>query len=140
MIYGREMAKRGALRIYFLKIGGDIVAGRMTVEFAGRSWELKVAYDERWRDCSPGVLLTHETLCHAGAQGLTGHEFLGDIEPWERMWPIQEMPYVGLRTYPLSIRGAVVLARDFGRHTSRRIASLARRGISRTWPATAATQ
>lgn len=121
LTYGRHMARLGALRVFFLRSGGETLAARMAVELAGRMWDLKLAYNEQWRDCSPGILLTHEMLCWAGARGLAAHEFLGTTEDWERMWPIHERPYTSLRTYPLSFAGAFSFAHDLGRFAAQRL-------------------
>ncbi len=63
--------------MFFLRIGDATVVARLAVEYSGRLWELKIAYDERFAKCSPGILLTHKTLRYACERGLTGHKFLG---------------------------------------------------------------
>ena len=76
-VYTAAAARRGILRMFFLRIGDATVVARLAVEYSGRLWELKIAYDERFAKCSPGILLTHKTLRYACERGLTGHKFLG---------------------------------------------------------------
>ena len=110
--YGRSAAKLGMLRIFFLRIGAATAAARLTVEFAGQLWELKIGYDERWAKCSPGILLMHETLRYACERGLKGYEFLGQFEPWQERWPIEKTQHATIGFYPLSFEGGVTVMYD----------------------------
>jgi CelD/BcsL family acetyltransferase involved in cellulose biosynthesis len=120
-LYGRAAAQLGMLRILFLRIGSEAIAVLMAIEYAGRLWEWKFGYDERWRKCSPGILLTHETLRYCCERGLVALEFLGKEELWERLWTNREHPYITLKVYPLaSIAGPVVLGQDMGVYAARK--------------------
>jgi CelD/BcsL family acetyltransferase involved in cellulose biosynthesis len=140
--YGRRAAALGILRLFFLRIGPAIAAVRMAVEHSHRLWELKIGYDERWARCSPGVLLTHETLRHACEQGLEGFEFLGRAEKWQCHWPVELRTFSAVRFYPLNIRGALLLSYDLcariERNALRKFRKLDSRfivsGVSRTRP------
>lgn len=110
--YARRAAQENILRMFFLKIGTDVVAARMAVEYGARLWELKIGYDERWAKCSPGILLTHETLRYCCERGLVAHEFLGGAEHWQARWPIELRRDLTPRFYPLSLRGGVALSLD----------------------------
>ena len=110
--YSLAAARLGMLRLYTLKIGGEAAAVRIAVEHADRLWELKIGYDERFQDCSPGILLTHETLRHACGQGLSAFEFLGQAEEWEFAWTEQVHRYTSLTLHPLSVGGSLSLAQD----------------------------
>ena len=72
-LYGHAAAERGMLRIYLLRIAGTTVAARFAIAHAGRLWDFKIGYDERWRACSPGILMTQETLRHAVQEGRARH-------------------------------------------------------------------
>jgi CelD/BcsL family acetyltransferase involved in cellulose biosynthesis len=110
--YAHSAAQLGMLRLFFLKIDGKTIAGRIAVEHGQRLWELKIAYDEAYSKCMPGILLTHETLRYAVERGLQAHEFLGQAEAWERHWPCEEDEYVSMRVYPFSLTGQLSLAKD----------------------------
>jgi CelD/BcsL family acetyltransferase involved in cellulose biosynthesis len=103
--YGRDAAREGILRLYFLHIGSDLAAVRMAVEHCGALWEIKIGYDERWAKVSPGMLLTHECLRLAAESGLSGFEFLGVASPWQMHWPVQLTQHRRFYFFPLSIAG-----------------------------------
>lgn len=113
-LYCRAAAREGMLRLFFLKIGGEAAAMRMAVVNAGRLWEIKIGYDERFHDCSPGVLLTHETLHYCCDAGLAGFEFLGLAEEWEHAWTERVHHYTSLNLHPPSIGGVLSLSQDTG--------------------------
>lgn len=110
--FAAASAKLGTLRMFFLRIGDEIVAAKMTVEYEGRLWELKIGYDERWANCSPGLLLTNETLRYACSRGLKGYEFLGGAEAWHRHWPIESRACGNTRYYSASIGGGIRVLQD----------------------------
>lgn len=129
--YAQAAARKGMLRIFFLHLGQHTVAARMAVEHGGRLWELKIGYDERFSRCSPGILLTHETLRWACERGLSAHEFLGSAEAWQRWWPLQPRYFQTIRVYPFSVSGCIAFAQDGGRMVARRLAVPLRAGIRR---------
>jgi CelD/BcsL family acetyltransferase involved in cellulose biosynthesis len=110
--YAQSAAETGSLRLFFLRVGGKTVAARMGVEHGNRLWDLRLGYDEAFCRCAPGVLLTHETLRYAIERGLEAHEFLGQAEAWERLWPCEEDEYISMRVYPFALTGQLSLAQD----------------------------
>lgn len=110
--YCRRAAELGVLRLGFMKIGDEIAAIRMDVEWGRQTWELKIGYDERFANCSPGLLLGHEALLHAEAAGVQAHHFLGEYEPWHEIWGAEQQARVTLRHYPASAPGGIALVRD----------------------------
>jgi CelD/BcsL family acetyltransferase involved in cellulose biosynthesis len=111
-MYCDRMARRGALRLGFMTIGDMTAAVRIDVVWGNKSWELKIGYDERFANCSPGLLLSHEALKHGEAEGLLGHHFLGEAESWHNTWAIKTMNRVTLRYYPTTFAGAVTFLQD----------------------------
>jgi CelD/BcsL family acetyltransferase involved in cellulose biosynthesis len=112
-IYSQAAAKKGLLHFFFLKIGGQPVAGRMAIENGNRLWELKIGYDEAWQKYSPGILLVHETLRYASERGLEGLEFMGYTAPWHKTWPLEIYQYNRSCLYPTwSVRSGIPLAYD----------------------------
>ncbi len=129
--YAKAAARNAMLRMFFLCLGEHTVAARMAVEYGGRLWELKIGYDEKFSACSPGILLTHETLRWACEHGLTAHEFLGRAEPWQRWWPLELRPCQNVRLYPFSAAGCVAACEEAARLAARRFAVPLRGGIRR---------
>jgi len=113
-------ARLGLLRLFFLRIGGTNVAVTVAAEYAGRLWEYKIGYDERFARCAPGILLTQEILQYALEQRLDALEFLGQAEQWQQHWPIELRYRSTMRFYPFSIDGGLALARDAAEFLSRR--------------------
>jgi len=122
-MYCDRMAREGTLRLGFMTIGEATAAVRIDVVWGGKSWELKIGYDERFANCSPGLLLSHEALKHGQAEGLLGHHFLGEAEAWHETWAAKSMNRVTLRYYPTSLPGMLTLLHDASSHFARIIES-----------------
>jgi CelD/BcsL family acetyltransferase involved in cellulose biosynthesis len=118
--YSLATARLGLLRLYFFRVNCKAIAVRLAVEYARRIWELKIGYDEAWAKCSPGILLTHETLRHTFEQGLEAYEFLGIDAAWEHLWTDHTHAYVFPRFYPYSGRGMLGLGTDVPRFVFRK--------------------
>lgn len=110
--YCRSAAESGSLRLFFLRLDGKAIAVRIAVERRGRLWGLKIGYDENYRQCAPGLLLSHETIRYVFERGLDAYEFLGLEEDWQHIWPVERHTYLSYRLYPLSKNGARALCTD----------------------------
>lgn len=110
--YAMKMAAAGSLRLSLLKINSSTIAGQIGIEFARKFWVLKVGYDERFSQCSPGILLMHHTIQHAFENGLHAFEFLGRDEQWIRMWTEQVHQYTSYWHYPINTAGLMWLVKD----------------------------
>jgi hypothetical protein len=114
--YATRACERGILRILFLRLGADVAAMMIAVEASDRWWILKIGYDERFADCSPGMLLLHEALRDAARRGLRSYEFLGSPAGWTRRWTERERPMARVLVYPWTVQGVAVLAHDTVMH------------------------
>jgi CelD/BcsL family acetyltransferase involved in cellulose biosynthesis len=108
--YAALAQRQGVLRVCFLKIGERAAAAQLAVETEDRFSLLKVGYDEEFARCSPGLLLTVETIRHAAERGLRSYEFNGKVERWTEVWTKDERPCCSIRAYPMSVRGFTALA------------------------------
>ncbi|MGH2925672.1 MAG: GNAT family N-acetyltransferase [Solirubrobacterales bacterium] len=108
--YCELAARRGNLRIAFLRIGGKAAAMQVAVETANRLWLLKTGYDEDFGRCSPGALLNARSIAYAVGRGLSGYEFLGSPEPWTRPWTERERACVALVRYRTNLRSLPMIA------------------------------
>jgi CelD/BcsL family acetyltransferase involved in cellulose biosynthesis len=122
--YAGLASEAGILRFSFLRIDGRAIAVQIGVVSDGAEWQLKIGYDEQYRECSPGILLMLEIVRHAAGLGLERFEFLGKAAPWTRQWTEQERPNVRLRVYPYSARGGSTLVADAARMVPRRARAL----------------
>jgi GNAT acetyltransferase-like protein len=123
--YAAAAARKGFLRLCFLRIGGRAAAMQLAVEWGSRFWLLKIGYHEAFARCSPGTLLIRETVRYAAERGLRSYEFLGTVEPWTQMWTQLERPCVSVMAYPAGLRGLAALAAD--------VATVARGKVARVF-------
>jgi len=131
--FSRAATRLGILRLFFLRIGGATVAMRMAAEYAGRLWDYKIGYDERWARFSPGILLTQETLRYAIERKFDALEFLGQAERWQRRWPIELRYRTTIRFYPISIDGSLALVHDTWNFSVNRINKILHRNEALRW-------
>jgi CelD/BcsL family acetyltransferase involved in cellulose biosynthesis len=89
----RDAAKRNALALGFLELAGKRIAAHLTLVHAGRSYLLKLGYDEKFHEFSPGHQLVSEAIRDACARGLREFDFLGPCMDWKLDWE------PGLRTH-----------------------------------------
>jgi CelD/BcsL family acetyltransferase involved in cellulose biosynthesis len=115
----RRFAARGQLRVNLLRCDQQTVAIQWLLEFGGRLWELKIAYDERWRRASPGRLLLWESLRMAFQRGFDAHEFLGAGDGQQPTWATGALPLETLVWYPNSAAGFMAAATDILRRIRR---------------------
>jgi CelD/BcsL family acetyltransferase involved in cellulose biosynthesis len=111
-MYCGRASREGILRLGFMSIGEATAAVRLDAVWGNKSWEFKIGYDERFADCSPGLLLSHEALKHGQAEGLLGHHFLGNDEAWHDAWAAEKTERVSLRHYCASPAGGLALLQD----------------------------
>jgi len=100
-----EFAASGKLAMTFLTLGGRDAAGKLMLSVGGCWNEIKIGYDEQFASCSPGIILTHETMRHAIAQGISTYRFLGLAEDWQAHWPTRNGEDRLLASYPFTQAG-----------------------------------
>lgn len=121
-LYCRAAARRGILRICLLHIAGRPVAFELGLEYANRFWVLKTGYHEAWAECSPGIVLMHETVAYAFRRRLEAFEFLGSDESWVHLWTRELHSLVTIRSYPFSIGSFLDLMSGIPRRLARAVA------------------
>jgi CelD/BcsL family acetyltransferase involved in cellulose biosynthesis len=110
--YASDAARRGELRLCFMRIHGRAAAMQLALEWKRRLWLLKIGYDESFSRCSPGMLLMLESTRWAARRGLHSVELLGVEAPWTRMWTDEVRPCVTVAVYPARPSGLAALAAD----------------------------
>lgn len=121
--YAALAQRQGILRVCFMRIGGRAAAAQLALETHNRFSLLKVGYDEEFAKCSPGMLLTVDTIRYAAFRGLRSYEFNGKVERWTDVWTRHERPCCSIRAYPYSVRGLAALATDGWAASWRRLRS-----------------
>jgi CelD/BcsL family acetyltransferase involved in cellulose biosynthesis len=82
----RDAAKRNALALGFLQLSGKRIAAHLTIVHAGKSYLLKLGYDEKFHEFSPGQQLVSEAIRDVCARGLREFDFLGPCMDWKLDW------------------------------------------------------
>lgn len=98
-------ARQGWLRLSILKSGGTPVAASLGCAFAGTRYRIKSGFDERYADCSPGMVLLAAELEESIDDGLSEYDFLGAPTPHKLRWGADTRPRIRLRAY----RGTAML-------------------------------
>lgn len=133
-VYSHQACLSGSLRMFFLRINDQAAAMQIAIEAKGGLWLLKIGYDASFANCSPGQLLLRESIAYAAKAGLRRFEFLGQSEPWIKLWTESEHRCVAIRVYPRSIAGTSALAADASakgiQSSTQFISSLARKAFS----------
>jgi CelD/BcsL family acetyltransferase involved in cellulose biosynthesis len=125
--YGLYACEQGILRMCFMRINGKAVAMQIAVESDNSFWLFKIGYDAAYAECSPGMLLIHETLCYAAERGLCSYEFLGASTPWTRRWTHNERENKIVSVYPISLQGQIIMLLDIWHHFIIRLHARAQR-------------
>lgn len=128
-------AKRGMLRLVFLRLDGRPIAADIVLLHGGRTYDLKGGYDPEFARYSPGLVLQAMLIEWAAAHGCATHELLGDAEQWKLEWTDLVRPRfelvalgggIGARIALGALARAVPAARLAGRQIMRRRAIRAR--------------
>ena len=110
--YARRACDAGQLRLCFLMLDGRPLAVEIAVEASESFWVLKVGYEERWANCSPGLQLMAECIRLTMERGIRTHEFLGSAEAWIQPWASGTRSYHSFRYYPWHWRGLMAWVLD----------------------------
>ena len=120
-IYSERAAARNRLRLSVLTFDNTNVAVELGLEAYGRSWQLKVTYDEHFAEFVPGLQLIHASIGASAAARLDAFEFLGSAESWQERWRPQRHDYEFAAIYPLRPAAMITALHDATTHFSRRI-------------------
>jgi CelD/BcsL family acetyltransferase involved in cellulose biosynthesis len=82
----RSAARRGALRLAFLRLDGRPIAFQFSLVQGGAYYFVKGGYDVEYRRYSPGQLLVAATIEASFAAGLDRFEFLGSADAFKLDW------------------------------------------------------
>jgi CelD/BcsL family acetyltransferase involved in cellulose biosynthesis len=96
----RRLRLRGWLEWHFLRLEGKAIAGMLGVKMNGALIAWKMAYDEGFSHCSPGILLLHETVRRAFESGDTDEINGLSNATWLKGWSMQRRSYFNLTVYP----------------------------------------
>jgi CelD/BcsL family acetyltransferase involved in cellulose biosynthesis len=122
-------ARRGTLRLFFLRAGGRAIAAQLAIEEQGVLYCLKMGYDPAFARFAPGHLALHDVFAWAFARRLDRIELLGDDDAWKRRWTTTFRPRIDFRAFRPDASGvahwaaarALAAARPALRHVYHRL-------------------
>jgi CelD/BcsL family acetyltransferase involved in cellulose biosynthesis len=82
----RWAARRGWLRMLFLRLDGRAVAFDFALELGDVHYLVKVGFDPAFGRFAPGVLMRHDMIERAFSLGLRRYEFLGSDDAYKLEW------------------------------------------------------
>lgn len=107
--YRALLAEASIARLALILLDGVIIAGGFGVEDGGCFEMLCVAYDEAWKNYSPGLLLTESLIAWAVERGLGTFDFTIGSEGYKFDFGVIEERLVSVHV-GLSLRGKVCAA------------------------------
>jgi CelD/BcsL family acetyltransferase involved in cellulose biosynthesis len=115
-------ARRGSLRLAFLRLAGRPLAFQFGIEESGVYYFLKGGYDVGFRQFAPGKLLVRHMLARAFDAGLERFEFLGTSESWKSEWTTTCRQRIEVSAFARGPLGQMDwLAHRFGRPIVKRV-------------------
>ncbi len=103
--WARALARAGALRLSFLKLGDERIAFQLGHVTRGRYYLPKTGYKEAYRTDSPGQLLASMVLQRCIKERLETFEFLGHSMEWKRDWTPLVRPHASVLAFRRSLAG-----------------------------------
>lgn len=88
------------------------IACNLSIRVNNTLWILKIGYDVNYKQCSPGILLTHNMIKYCCDNNIENIEFLGSTEDWINLWRPNERKYMTLLYYPVSYCSIKTLIKD----------------------------
>lgn len=113
-LLAHRTARRGWLRLHFLRVGGRRVAFLYSLLHRGTLFALKGGYDPEHARSSPGVVLFSRILRDAFERRLQAVDFLGDEERWKLDWARRTQQHHWLYVFRPSPRTRWVHLLKFG--------------------------
>jgi CelD/BcsL family acetyltransferase involved in cellulose biosynthesis len=142
-LLARRAARRGWLRLHFLRVGERRIAFDFSLFYAGKAFMLKPAYDPAFAACSPYSQLLVRILQDHFARGVKEFDFLGREDGWKFDWATRTRSQEWLYVMPDSLRMRLLRFTKFRivphlrRHRALVVARDAVRALSATWSARA---
>jgi len=101
----RLLGRRGLGTLYFLRAEGRRIAMLFAVEDGHTVYALKIGYDPRAANLSPGHLIVWKVAADAEARGLREFNFVGRDDDWKRRWTDRVHETVALTIYRDNLAG-----------------------------------
>jgi CelD/BcsL family acetyltransferase involved in cellulose biosynthesis len=88
-----ESASRaGYLTLYLLELNGELIAGHYGFTHRACYYSVVVAYNENFKEFSPGHLIIDEIVHDCNARGIRAYQTTGQDQEWKMRWATQLQP------------------------------------------------
>jgi len=111
--FAGRAAKKGWLRLHFLKAGSRRIAFDYSLEYKNRLYLLKLGYDPDFAAYSPSNLLLCLALQGSFERGVAVYDLLGQTADWKRNWTQEAREHYWLYIFRGSFKGRLLFALKF---------------------------
>lgn len=111
--FAERAAKKGWLRIHFLKTGPRRIAFDYSLVYKNRLFLLKLGYDPDFAAYSPSNLLFCLALQGSFERGMAVYDLLGQTADWKRNWAQEAREHYWLYVFPGTFKGRLLFALKF---------------------------
>lgn len=102
----RWASERGVLRLYLLLLDGRPIATQLWLVKRRRAYAVKFAYDEGFRELSPGALLMWRVIEHLlDVEKVEQFDFLKGDDPYKKQWSNQRRQRLAILAFSPGLRG-----------------------------------
>ena len=102
----RRFAPRGMIDLSFLTIDGKDVAFTLAILERQIYWQILVAYDEKYEECSPGTFLLQQVFRALPAAGIRRIVSHGGYE-YKKRWASEIVPETSVCVFSRSLRASL---------------------------------
>jgi CelD/BcsL family acetyltransferase involved in cellulose biosynthesis len=101
LLYGRKpfldevaesAARAGYFTLYLLELDGQLIAGHYGFTHRACYYSVVVAYNESFKEFSPGHLIIDEIVRDCAARGVRAYQTTGQDQEWKMRWTNQVQP------------------------------------------------
>jgi CelD/BcsL family acetyltransferase involved in cellulose biosynthesis len=85
-------ASRGYFTLYLLELDSELIAGHYGFTHRGCYYSVVVAYNESFKELSPGHLIIDEIVRDCNARGILAYQTLGQDQEWKMKWATEVQP------------------------------------------------
>lgn len=118
---------RGWLRLYVLRLNGDIAAVMYGFLYGGTFYFYQHGFDDRYQEHSIGLVLMAMSIQAAIDEGAAGFDMLWGTEPYKFLWARETRELHNIHLFPASLAGRLHHHLFHGRRHLRRVAASAAR-------------
>jgi len=85
-------ARFGYFTLYLLELNGELIAGHYGFTHRNCYYSVVVAYNESFREYSPGHLIISEIVEDCALRGILAYQTTGQDQKWKMRWTTQTQP------------------------------------------------